>query len=64
MMKIKEVVCRKCKQTIFDASLRGAYLARMNGKGVSGIFECRPSCEDNPAAGPDDALLQSLERND
>jgi hypothetical protein len=62
-MNISELICRKCKQNVFDAALRGAYLARINKKGVRGIVECRPGCGDNPAAGPDDALLQALEQN-
>ncbi len=59
-MKAKQSTCRKCKQNVFEASLRGAYLARMNETGVAGIWECRPTCEGNPLASKDDALLLAI----
>ena len=59
-MKATDLVCRKCNDNMFDASLRGAYLGRVNEKGVPGIFECKPSCEPNPIAGSDDALLSAI----
>lgn len=35
--------CRLCGKGLDD--LRGAYLTRVNEKGVPGIWECRPMCE-------------------
>ena len=35
--------CRLCGKHISE--LRGAYLTRVNEKGVPGIWECRPMCE-------------------
>jgi len=52
--------CRKCGQSVHEASLRGAYLKRVNEKGVPSINECRPNCDANPFAGQDDALLGAI----
>lgn len=37
--------CRLCG--IHISELRGAYLTRVNEKGVPGVWECRPMCEGN-----------------
>lgn len=34
--------CRLCNKGIND--IKGAYLTRVNEKGVPGIWECRPNC--------------------
>lgn len=40
-----ELTCRRCGQDSLQASRRGAYLERVNEKGVPGIWQCSPSCE-------------------
>ena len=52
--------CRLCGNDPIEASLRGAYLKRVNEKGVASINECRPNCDANPLAGQDDALLGAV----
>lgn len=37
------IKCRLCGKHISE--LRGAYLTRVNEKGVPGVWECRPMCE-------------------
>lgn len=52
--------CRLCGKSISE--LRGAYLTRVNEKGVPGIWECRPTCE---ADLPQEALLvMAIESDD
>ena len=63
MTLINDVVCRKCGQNCFDASTRGAYLSRVNPKGVDGIWECKPTCE-HLHGDQDDALLGALFDNE
>lgn len=41
---MNDFIRRICGDNPGDASKRGAYLARMNAKGVPGVWECRPSC--------------------
>ena len=43
-----------------QASDRGAYLGRVNKKGVEGIWECVPTC-DHKHGGQDEALLSAIE---
>ena len=40
-MRTDEIKCRKCGAS---AEKCGGYLARVNEKGVPGIWECRPVC--------------------
>lgn len=48
--------CRKCNRSAHEI---GGYLARVNEKGVPGIWECRPNCEaDLPQ---DTRLLMAIE---
>lgn len=42
MTKTGDIRCRKCRANAFEC---GGYLARVNEKGVPGVWECRPSCE-------------------
>lgn len=48
--------CRKCNKGANDI---GGYLARVNEKGVKGIWECRPSCD--ASMPPDDRLIAAIE---
>lgn len=48
--------CRLCGKTAHE--IKG-YLHRVNEKGVTGIWECRPSCD--AALSPDDRLLAAIE---
>jgi len=54
------VKCRKCGQGPMETADRGAYLNRVNEKGVTGIWECAPSCE-HKHGGQNEALLAALE---
>ena len=58
-MKASDIKCRLCGQDVFQASRRGAYLARVNPKGEECINECRPSCDRNHG-NSDDALLNAI----
>lgn len=40
-MKASDVKCRVCGVNAFDCK---GWLERVNEKGVSGIYECRPTC--------------------
>ena len=40
-IKVNKMICRKCGKTALEI---GGYLARVNEKGVAGIWECRPVC--------------------
>jgi len=51
--------CRLCESQAWEISDRGAYLARVNEKGVPGIWECRPPCDGNHGT-QDAALLAAL----
>lgn len=44
--------CRLCCKTIHE--LMGAYLIRINEKGMPGVWECRPMCGSDL---PQDTLL-------
>ncbi len=61
-MKISDLKCRLCSENITQASKRGAYLSRMNEKGVDPIMECRPNCGQT-TGNQDDALLRAIENN-
>jgi len=52
--------CRKCGVHIND--LHGAYLARVNEKGVPGIWECRPQC--GATLTEEEAVLAALEQGE
>ena len=52
------VECRKCKSSTDEASDRGAYLSRVNQKGLPGIWECSPSCEST--GNQNDALRRAI----
>ena len=54
------LTCHLCGCDVREASARGAYHARVNAKGVPGIWECRPSC-DGKHGNQNDALLAALE---
>lgn len=51
--------CRLCEKGIGE--LRGAYLTRVNEKGVPGIWECRPTCESDL---PQETLLMMAIESD
>ena len=52
--------CRLCGKGIDE--LRGAYLTRVNEKGVPGIWECKPMCgADLPK---ETLLLMAIESDD
>lgn len=51
--------CKLCGKSISE--LRGAYLTRVNEKGVPGIWECRPTCE---ADLPQETLLMMAIESD
>lgn len=51
-----DCICRKCKK---DAQSIKGYLARVNEKGVPGIWECRPSCD--ATLSPEQALIAAIE---
>lgn len=48
--------CRLCGKSAME--IRG-YLARMNEKGVEGIWECRPSCNANLSA--EERIIAAIE---
>ena len=48
--------CRKCEKSVHEI---GGYLARVNEKGVPGVWECRPSCDADLL--PDTRVLLALE---
>lgn len=48
--------CRLCGKTALE--IKG-YLHRVNELGVTGIWECRPSCDANLSA--DDRLIAAIE---
>lgn len=50
--------CRKCNADVIIATNKGNYLKRVNEFGVTGIWECSPSCDDNSAE--TDALINAL----
>jgi len=50
------VKCRLCGKPAHE--IKG-WLARVNEKGVDGIWECRPSCDANLTQ--DEALLAAIE---
>lgn len=53
------IECRKCGAAPMKC---GGYLARVNEKGVPGVWECRPSCDaDLP---PDVRVLLAVEADD
>lgn len=56
------VNCRKCGQGPMETANRGAYLNRVNEKGVEGIWECAPSCE-HKHGNQEDALIAALDAN-
>lgn len=51
-MKDKDC-CRLCGKTLFE--IKG-YLSRVNEKGVPGIWECRPNCNDE-----DERVIAAIE---
>jgi hypothetical protein len=51
--------CRLCKKTAHE--IKG-YLTRVNEKGVTGIWECRPSCD--ATLTNNEALLAAIEGDD
>lgn len=51
--------CRLCEKGIGE--LRGAYLTRVNEKGVPGVWECRPTCESDL---PQETLLMMAIESD
>ncbi len=55
--------CSKCGNNPFQAAKRGAYLKRINKFGVTGIWECRPGCNDGHG-NQDSALLAALDDNE
>lgn len=59
-MLVREVVCRKCGDTAFDAVERGAYLKRVNPTGKDFIGECSPCCEGD-YGGSVEALPNAIE---
>lgn len=56
---MNDLKCRKCKQDPLQAAARGAYLGRVNEKGVPGIWQCVPSCE-HKHGDQDDALIHAV----
>lgn len=57
--RMTDLVCRKCGVGLHEC---GGYLTRVNEKGVSGIWECRPVCgADMPR---DTALIMAIEYAD
>jgi len=54
------IVCRKCSADAWDASQRGAYLARVNPKGeIPMIVECAPSCKST--GDENEAILRAIQ---
>jgi hypothetical protein len=51
--------CSRCHQDVMEASRRGAYLIRLNPKGVDGIWACYPTCDGDHGT-QDDALLSAI----
>lgn len=41
MAKCSDMKCRRCGRAAHEI---GGYLARVNEKGLPGIWECRPNC--------------------
>ncbi len=52
--------CRLCEADPIEASKRGAYLKRVNPKGVAGIWECEPACE-GEFGDSSDAVLRAVD---
>ncbi|MCK5127692.1 MAG: hypothetical protein KAR42_15650 [candidate division Zixibacteria bacterium] len=59
-MNSSDLKCRKCGDTLFEASSHGAYLKRVSPKGEAFEGECSPSCDMNHG-NQDDALINALE---
>jgi hypothetical protein len=53
---VSNMNCRLCGKGVNDC---GGWLARVNEKGVAGIWECRPSCDAELTR--DEAVLGALE---
>lgn len=62
-MNTDDIKCRLCGAGLFEASERGAYLARVNPKGEPCINECRPNC-DRDSGNQDDALIAAIFNKD
>lgn len=58
-MKLEDIKCQKCGQNAMQASERGAYLKRINPKGVAAINECEPSC-DRKTGSQEDAVINAI----
>ena len=58
-MNRKELNCRKCGDSLFEASKHGAYLKRVSPKGEAFVGECAPSCDMNHG-NQDDALMSAI----
>jgi len=55
--------CELCGCDVHEAAGRGAFLKRVNEKGVPGVWQCRPSC-DRVTGTPDDALVRAVTGDD
>ncbi len=53
------IKCRLCGK--LGSEIQGAYLTRVNEKGVTGIWECRPVCGSNL---PQETLLMMAVETD
>jgi len=51
-----KAVCQICGKSPFET---GGYLARVNEKGIPGVWECRPSCDAYLSTA--DKLIQAIE---
>lgn len=58
-MKMRDIKCRLCGQTLAQASTRGAFIKRVSPIGSNFVGECRPSCDRNHG-NRDDAILAAL----
>lgn len=52
--------CRLCGKEVHE--LHGAYLIRVNEKGIPGIWECRPACGSTLSQG--ELLLRAINQDD
>lgn len=42
---MSDTACRICHKEAYEIIDKGAYLKRVNEKGVLGIWECSPNCQ-------------------
>lgn len=58
-MNTDDLKCRKCGESMFQASNRGAFLKRVNPVGEPFIGECSPCCK-HWTGDSNDALVRAV----